>query len=1044
MARFFIDRPVFAIVLAILITLLGALAGFSLPIAQYPNITKPRISVETNYVGASADVVEEAVAQAIEQKVSGVENMLDMSSVSTSNGQYTLNVQFNLEKNADIASVEVQNRVSQANSSMPSEVSAYGITTAKESAETIMYFGLYSPNNTYDGMFLRTYADANFIDAVKRVKGVSTVSEYGPEYSIRLWLNPEKMAQLGVTVDDVSTAIKTQNIQAAVGSIGDRPTAAEQEKTYSASAQGRLKTVEEFGNVIVRTNNGDNLKLRDIATIKEGPRNDMVVSRLNGGESVVFPVSLTSDANAIETVGKIKEVLKEAETRFPEDMKLIVIQDNTQFITESLNKVAHTFFEALVLVILVVFMFLGSWRATLIPLLAVPVSLVGTFASFVLLGFTINTLTAFAMILAIGLVVDDAIVVVEAVEHHIQENGMSPKEATYRAMNEVSGPVVAIAFVLSAVFIPVAFTGGTVGELYKQFAITVSVSMMLSAIVALSLTPALCSLILKKKSEDEAPKGFIGKAVAAFNNWFERTLGKYVSNVEVCIRKSKLVLTCLAVVVILTGVIAKHTPTGFVPNEDQGMSAVSVNLPEAASSNRALQVIEDIAAKARKLPGVKNVMSVAGVDILSDAQKANSALMVVVMDDYNNRTTTTQQVIPMIFGLGAQYPDASVMAFQPPSLPGASNTGTLSLYLMNLAGEDVETMGQRANEFLAKARQRPEVGMVYTTLNTNTPVYNFDVDREKAQSLGVPVSSVYAAMQAFLGGNEINDINNFGRTWKVVMQADAKYRTNVDDLRYFYVRSTNGTMVPLNTLVTPIQKNSSLVMTRFNGARAIKIAGDPADGYSTGEAMAALEEVAKETLPSSYTYEWVDQSRDEIEAGSRSTQIYIISMIFVFLCLAALYESWTIPLAVLLSVPSAIFGCFLSQYLRGQNNDVYMQIGMITLIGLAAKNAILIVEYAKMNMEENGMDVVTAAIEAARLRLRPILMTSFAFILGCLPLAIATGPGAGARVSMGNAVVGGMTIATFFGIFLIPVLFVVVEKFFSRKKKQDDNMADQM
>lgn len=1044
MARFFIDRPVFAIVLAILITLLGALAGFSLPIAQYPNITKPRISVETNYVGASADVVEEAVAQAIEQKVSGVENMLDMSSVSTSNGQYKLNVQFNLEKNADIASVEVQNRVSQANSSMPSEVSAYGITTAKESAETIMYFGLYSPNNTYDGMFLRTYADANFIDAVKRVKGVSTVSEYGPEYSIRLWLNPEKMAQLGVTVDDVSTAIKTQNIQAAVGSIGDRPTAAEQERTYSASAQGRLKTVEEFGNVIVRTRNGDNLKLRDIATIKEGPRNDMVVSRLNGGESVVFPVSLTSDANAIETVGKIREVLKEAETRFPEDMKLIVIQDNTQFITESLNKVAHTFFEALVLVILVVYMFLGSWRATLIPLLAVPVSLVGTFASFVLLGFTINTLTAFAMILAIGLVVDDAIVVVEAVEHHIQENGMSPKEATYRAMNEVSGPVVAIAFVLSAVFIPVAFTGGTVGELYKQFAITVSVSMMLSAIVALSLTPALCSLILKKKSEDEAPKGFIGKAVAAFNNWFERTLGKYVTNVEVCIRKSKLVLTCLAVVVILTGVIAKHTPTGFVPNEDQGMSAVSVNLPEAASSNRALQIIEDVSAKARKLPGVKNVMSVAGVDILSNAQKANSALMVICMDDYNNRTTTTQQVIPMIFGLGAQYPDANIMAFQPPSLPGASNTGTLSLYLMNLAGEDVETMGQRANEFLAKARQRPEVGMIYTTLNTTTPVYNFDVDREKAQSMGVPVSSVYSAMQAFLGGSEINDINNFGRTWKVVMQADAKYRTNVDDLRYFFVRSNNGAMVPLNTLVTPVQKNSSLVMTRFNGARAIKIAGDPADGYSTGAAMAALEEVAKETLPSSYTYEWVDQSRDEIEAGSRSTQIYIISLIFVFLCLAALYESWTIPLAVLLSVPSAIFGCFLSQYLRGQNNDVYMQIGMITLIGLAAKNAILIVEYAKMNMEENGMDVVTAAVEAARLRLRPILMTSFAFILGCLPLAIATGPGAGARVSMGNAVVGGMTIATFFGIFLIPVLFVVVEKFFSRKKKQDDHMADQM
>lgn len=1036
MARFFIDRPVFAIVLAILISLLGTIAGFSLPIAQYPNITKPRISVTTNYVGASADVVEEAVAQAIEQKVNGVENMLDMNSVSTSNGQYELNVQFNLEKNADIASVEVQNRVSQATSSMPSEVNAYGITTTKESAETIMYFGLTSPNRTYDGMFLRTYADANFIDAVKRVKGVSTVQEFGPEYAMRIWLNPEKMAQLGVTVNDVSNAIKTQSIQAAVGSIGDRPTAAEQEKTYSASAKGRLSTPEEFGNVIVRSENGNNLKLKDIAEIKEGPRNDMVLSRLNGGDSVVFPVSLTSDANAIETVGKIKEVLREAEERFPEDMEIVIIQDNTQFITESLEKVAHTFFEALVLVILVVFMFLGSWRATLIPLLAVPVSLLGTFAAFVLLGFTINTLTAFAMILAIGLVVDDAIVVVEAVEHHIQENGMSPKEATYRAMNEVSGPVVAIAFVLAAVFIPVAFTGGTVGELYKQFAITVSVSMMLSAVVALSLTPALCSLLLKKKGDEEEVKGFVGRAVKSFNDWFERTLAKYVSNVELCIRRAKLMLTGLVVLLICIGALAKITPTGFVPNEDQGMTAISFSMPESASSNRTIQVMNELSGMASKLPGVKNVMEVSGVDILSSAQKSNAGLLVVSMKDYSERDNSVQDIIPQIAGMGALLPDATVMAFQPPSLPGASNTGTLSLYLMNLAGEDVETMGERANAFLAKAMQRPEIGMVYTTLNTTTPMYEFEVDRDKAESLNVPVSSVYTALQTFLGGSEINDINSFGRTWKVVMQADAKYRTGVNDMRYFFVRSNNGDMVPLNTLVTPKTRNSSVVMTRFNGARAIKIAGDPAPGYSTGQAMTALEEVAKETLPSTYTFEWVDQSRDEIEAGSRSTQIFIISLVFVFLCLAALYESWTIPLAVLLSVPCAVFGCFLSQYLRGQQNDVYMQIGLITLIGLSAKNAILIVEYAKMNME-NGMGVVQAAVEAARLRLRPILMTSFAFILGCVPLAIASGPGAGARVSMGNAVVGGMTIATMFGIFLIPVLFVVVERFFSKKKTKE-------
>lgn len=1043
MARFFIDRPVFAIVLAIIITLLGTIAGFSLPIAQYPNITKPRISVNTNYVGASADIVEKAVAQTIEQKVSGVENMLNMSSVSTSSGEYELNVEFNLEKNADIASVEVQNRVSQATSSLPSEVSGYGVTTAKESAETIMYFGLYSPKNTYDGMFLRTYADANFLDAVKRVKGVSTVGEYGPEYAVRIWLNPEKMAQLGVTVTDVSNAIKTQNIQAAVGSIGNRPTVDKQERTYSASAQGRLNTPEEFGNVIIRSNNGDNLKLKDIATIKEGPRNDLIVSKLNGGDSVVFPVSLTSDANAIETVKNIREVLKDAESRFPDDMKLIVIQDNTQFITESLEKVAHTFVEALILVILVVFMFLGSWRATLIPILAVPVSLVGTFASFVVLGFTINTLTAFAMILAIGLVVDDAIVVVEAVEHHIQENGMSPKEATYRAMNEVSGPVVAIAFVLSAVFIPVAFTGGTVGELYKQFAITISVSMMLSAIVALSLTPALCSLILVKK--EEAPKGFIGKAVKAFDDWFARTLAKYVKNVEGCIRKSKLILTCLVVVVICIGFLAKATPTGFVPNEDQGMTAVSIALPEGASSNRTQQIMAGLAQNMRKLPGVKNVMEVSGIDILSMGQKANAGMAVVTMEDYSKRSNSVQDVIPMIFGMGAQIPDATVMAFQPPSLPGASSTGTLSLYLMNLGGEDVNTMGERANEFLAACRKRPEIGMLYTTLNTNTPMYQFEVDRDKAQSLNVPVSTVYSALQAFLGGNEINDINNFGRTWKVVMQADEKYRTGVEDMRYFFVRSNDGKSIPLNTLVKPTPKNSSVVMTRFNGASAIMISGDPASGYSSGQAMAAIEEVAKQVLPNTYTYEWTGQSLDEIEAGSRSTQIFIISLIFVFLCLAALYESWTIPLAVLLSVPSAVFGCFLVQYARGLQNDVYMQIGLITLIGLAAKNAILIVEYAKMNMEQ-GMDVVHAAVEAAHVRLRPILMTSFAFILGCLPLAIATGPGAGARVSMGNAVVGGMTIATLFGIFLIPVLFVVVERFFSHKKKgtPEDNVTEQL
>ena len=560
--------------------------------------------------------------------------------------------------------------------------------------------------------------------------------------------------------------------------------------------------------------------------------------------------------------------------------------------------------------------------------------------------------------------------------------------------------------------------------------------MMLSALIALSLTPALCALILKPKKDEAEIKGFIGKAVHAFNKWFERTLAKYVTNVEKCIRHAKVVMACLLVGVILIGFLFKITPSGYVPNEDMGMSAVSFSLPEGASSNRNIQLMGELSKEVQKFPGVDYVMEVSGVDILSSAQKASAGLVVVAMKPYAERDTTIQDIIPMIQGLGPKFPDATVMAFQPPALPGASSTGSLSMYIMNLGGEDVSLMNDRAQEFLAKARQRPEIGMIYTTLNTTTPMYKFNVDRDKAQSLNVPVSSVFSALQTFLGGYEINDLNNFGRTWKVVMQADDKYRSNVDDMRYFFVRSNDGTMVPLNTLVTYDNENSSVVMTRFNGARAIKIAGDPAEGYSTGQAMTALEEVAAETLPVTYSYEWTDQSRDQIEAGNRSMQIFVISLIFVFLCLAALYESWTIPLAVLLSVPTAVLGCILGQYLRGQQNDVYMQIGLIMLIGLAAKNAILIVEYAKMNMEK-GMGVVDAAVEASRLRLRPILMTSFAFILGCLPLAVATGPGAGARVSMGNAVVAGMTFNTLFGIFLIPVCFVVVEKFFSKKKKEE-------
>lgn len=1043
MARFFIDRPVFAIVLAILISLLGALAGFNLPIAQYPDITKPQVTVETNYVGANSTTVEEAVAQAIEQKVNGVENMRDMRSTSTNNGGYTLDVYFNLGKNADIGSVEVQNRVSQAQASMPTEVINNGITTTKKSSQTAMYLALVSPNKSYDSMFLRAYADTNFIDAIKRCKGISSVDEFGPEYAMRIWLRPDKMAQLGLTATDVTNAIKAQNIQAPVGTIGARPTEEDQEFQYSASAEGRLKTEEEFGNIIIRSSKGNNLKLRDIATISEGARRDTTVSLLDGGQSVVFPIYLTSDANAIESISQIRAAIADAEKRFPPDMKLVVVQDKTIFVKESLTKVVHTFFEALVLVLLVVYIFLGNWRATLVPMLAVPVSLIGTFAAFTVLGFTINTLSLFAMILAIGLVVDDAIVVVEAVEHHIQENGLAPKEATYRAMNEVSGPVIAIAFILAAVFVPISFMGGTTGQLYKQFALTITVSMALSAIIALSLTPALCALFLKPqesvvKADKDAKRNLIDTIIYKFNVWFDKTLDKYINGVSWCIAHTKIMLGALVAICVLIGVVAKFVPTGYVPDEDQGMCIVSFNLPEAASSNRGIYSMTKLGDAIGQIEGVRHVMPVSGFDILSGAPKSSAGLIAVALKDFDERKNTSFDVIKQIYGVSQQFPEMRVMAFNEPALPGLSSTGSLSMYIMNLAGDDVQTMNTYAQQFVAKANQRPEVGLAYTTFNTDTPAYKFEIDRAKAESLGVPVANVFGALQTFLGGSEVNDFNRFGRTWKVVMQASPEFRKSASDMSFFYVRSTQGEMIPLSTLVNYVEDESVPSVTRFNGASAFKIAGSPADGYSTGQAMTALQEVAEEVLPTTYTYEWVDQSRDEREAGDQALGIYAISIVFVFLCLAALYESWSIPFAVLLSLPSAILGCFGSQLLRGQQNDVYMQVALIMLIGLAAKNAILIVEYAKMNMEQYGMDPVEAALSAARLRLRPILMTSFAFILGCVPLAIATGAGSGARVSMGNAVVGGMTFTTGVGIFMIPVMFVVVERFFSKKEKVEE------
>ena len=1030
MAKFFIDRPIFAIVLSIFITIAGLVSITQLPIAQYPQITAPVVNVSASYVGANAEVVEQAVGQAIEQQVNGVENMVDMRSTSDDNGQYSLNVKFELGVNPDMATVQVQNRVAQATAKIPAAVQSSGITVQKQSPDTVMYLSLWSPKNTYDSLFLKNYANIYLVDDLKRVKGVGSVGEYGPEFGMRVWLQPDKMARLGITADDVGDAIKEQNVQAPAGTIGQLPSPKGQEFQYSARVQGQLQEESQFANIIVRAKpDGSFVRVSDVARVELAAKSYQYTSDLNLRDSVTLAIQLTPDANALDTVTEVKKVLETNSKRFPTDLEYHIVSDNTRFIDESMIEVVKTFVEALLLVLLIVFIFLQSWRATLIPMLAVPVSLIGTFGAFILLGFNINTLTMFAMVLAIGLVVDDAIVVVESVEHHMRYNGMTPKDAAYRAMEEVSGPVVAIAFVLASVFIPVAFFGGTAGVLYKQFALTIAVSMGLSALVALTLTPALCSLILKPH-DPNAHEGFLGRFFDAFNDKFDAMTGRYGKTVRKFIRYSKLCLAGLLVIVVLALTFFKMLPTTFVPNEDQGYFMATINLPEAASMNRTRQVGYDVAEIVKGIPGVKDTLVIAGYDILAGALKPNAALLVVALDTWSERPDKARYVdsiIRQVYMKTARIPEATVMAFNAPALPGGGSTGAMTFMLQDRGGGNVEEMADVSKKFLGEARKRPELTGVYSTFRSDTPAFRYEVDREKAEKLGVKVDDVFSTLQAFLGGLQVNDFTRFGRTWKVVMQAEPQYRSDANDIRYFFVRSNTNAMVPLATLVKPVPISGPTAIKRFNGNRAIQIGASPAAGYSSGQAMTALEEVAKATLPNTYSYEWADQSRDEKLSGGRAVYVFGAAILFAFLCLAALYESWSVPFAVLLSVPTAIFGSGLFQWARSLENSIYMQIGLVMLIGLAAKNAILIVEFAKVRVDK-GVDPVEAAIEAAKLRLRPILMTSLAFILGCVPLMIATGAGAGARNAMGTAVVGGMLAATLLGVFLIPVLYVVVVK----------------
>lgn len=1035
MARFFIHRPIFAIVIALIIVILGIVSGLSLPIAQYPQISQPNINVTTTYTGANASVINKTVAQVIEEQVNGTQGMDYMSSTSDDSGSYTLEVRFELGTNSDMDTVLVQNNVSIAQSSLPSDVQTTGVTTKKSSSDMAYVFTMISPNSTFDRTFLTNYANIYIVDNLKRIKGVGDISTFGSTYSMRIWLNPDRLSELGLTVSDVKTAIKEQNVQAPAGTIGQLPTPKNQEKQYTGSVEGQLATPEEFANIILKaTSEGSYVRLKDVARVETGAKTFSMIADTNGAPSAGFAVKLTDDANALETVGEVRKVLEAASKNFPDDMEYRAVVDNSKFITESISEVVQTFKEALALVIVIVFLFLQSWRATLIPVLAIPVSLVGTFASFVLLGFSINTLTLFAMVLAIGLVVDDAIVVIENVESHMKRDGLGPVEATEKAMDEVQGPVVAIAFVLAAVFIPVAFLSGTTGVLYRQFALTIAVSMALSAFIALTLTPALCALLMKPH-DPNAKKNIFDKFFDAFNNWFERMQNRYTGIVGWFIGHAKVGVASLLVICVLAGFFYSKLPSTFVPDEDQAYFIVAVSMPEGTSLNRTYDTMTALEKELGEIPGVKNVMKIAGFDMLSNGNKSSGGTFFVGLDDWDERTTeelSLEGIVGKANALGVNHPEASVMAMVPPSLPGVGMVGGLTMQLQDMTGHTDKELDSITKEILVAANQRPELMMAYTTFSVESPICRFDVDREKVKQLGVDLSDVFTALQVNYGGSYINDFVRFGRSYYVMLQSDAQYRSESEALKFCFVKNSNGAMVSLDSLLTPRFSTSTSVISRFNGVRSISINGIAAEGYSSGQAMAAMEEVVREKAGSGFSIEWSGQTREESKSAGTTGKVLTLSLIFVFLCLAALYESWSVPFSVLLTVPTGIFGAFFALFSllilegnMGLQNSVYVQIGVIMLMGLAAKNAILIVEFAKARVDA-GMEPVKATIEAAGLRLRPIIMTSLAFIIGCLPLAMASGAGSAARNGMGTAVVGGMFFATTLGIFLIPVMYCIV------------------
>ena len=1030
MSKFFINRPIVAIVISILMVIIGLVAMSSLPIAQFPNIADPQIQVKATYPGADAVTVDQSVATPIEQQMSGVDNMEYMYSLNANNGASTLTIDFNIKTDPNTDQILAQMRQSQANSQLPSAVINQGVTVQKSTMAPLIMFALYSPSNTYDGVFLANYSYININDQMTRVAGIASVSVFGAgQYAIRLWVRPDRLAQMSITVPEIINAIQAQNNVNPAGQIGGEPVPAGQKFTYAVRAQGRLETAEQFGEIVLRAAPGGAIvRVKDVARIELGAQNYSMLGRLNGKPSALVALYQLPDSNAVQAAADAKALMAKLKQSFPPDMDYVVSLDTTLAVTEGMKEIVHTLVEAILLVILVVFVFLQGWRATLIPLLAVPVSLVGTFMLFPLFGFSINTLSLFGLVLAIGLVVDDAIVVVEIVEHHI-ELGLSPKEAALKGMSEVSGPVIAIAIILAAVFIPTAFIPGITGRLYQQFAVTIAVSVIISAFNALSLSPALSALLLRPKKKGTGPLQLFFNW---FNKWFGRATDGYVGACRFLIHKSALALLLLVGAVVLTGMLGKRIPTSFLPDEDQGYVYAGVQLPNAASMQRTDDVVKQAEEILKHTPGVKYYTSVIGYSMLSGVNNTYSAFFFITLENWSDRKKPEEQYTAIKTHLNREFakiPGTVGFAFPPPAIPGVGASGGVTFVLEDRTGNGLEFLAPNLTKFIAAAQKRPELTGIFTTALLAVPQVYVNVNRDQVLQQGVRLQDVYQTMQCFMGGAFVNYFNRFGRQWQVYVQAEGDYRNQAENLGQFYVLNSASNMVPLAAITSVTNTLGPELTLRYNLHESAQINASAKAGYSSAQAMKAMEEVFAETMPQGMGYDYLGMSYQENKAaqGVSPMVIFGFSLLCVFLILAAQYESWSLPFSVLLGTPIAVFGAFAGLWIGHYENNVYAQIGLVMLIGLAAKNAILIVEFTKMGYDQ-GKPLLDATLEGAKLRLRPILMTSFAFILGCVPLAKASGAGALSRQVMGFTVIFGMLAASGIAIFLIPVTFYVVEK----------------